>query len=107
MQDDPTQVDPMLAVWQYGLGKTAAFTSDLSPNWGADWYDWDKFQPFVKQLVDRHLPRQQGRTSCGCGPTPPAATAVIIVEDFHPDEAFLEMHGPACRGRAENGERCR
>jgi uncharacterized membrane protein len=101
-KDDPSQVDPILAVWQYGLGKTAAFTSDLSPNWGAFWYQWDKYQAFVKQLLtDISRVRKEGSlrlstyTSGGDG--------VLIVEDFHPDEAFLEMQarvmGPG--GKAE------
>ena len=29
-------VDPILSTWQYGLGKSAAFTSDLSLKWGKD-----------------------------------------------------------------------
>ena len=84
-------IDPILAIWQHGLGKTAAFTSDFSTNWGTNWQKWDRFQPFVKQLLtdisrvkkDGHL-RMSTQTSGG--------DAVIVVEDFHPDEAFLELH---------------
>jgi hypothetical protein len=101
-KEDPSQVDPLLAVWQYGLGKSAAFTSDLSPNWGAFWYEWDKYQAFVKQLlIDISRVRKEGSlrmatyTSGGDG--------VLVVEDFHPDEAFLEIEarviGPG--GKAE------
>lgn len=49
--EDPGQQDPLLVVWQHGLGKTAAFTSDLSPNWAADWQSWEHYQAFVKQLI--------------------------------------------------------
>lgn len=84
-------LDPVLSVWQHGLGKTAAFTSDFSTNWGTNWQTWDRFQPFVKQLLtdisrvkkDGHL-RMSTQTSGG--------DAVIVVEDFHPDEAFLELN---------------
>lgn len=88
--DDPDTLDPVLSIWQHGLGKTAAFTSDLSTNWGVNWQKWDHYQPFVKQLLtdigrvkrDGHL-RMSTHTSGG--------EAVIVVEDFHPDESFLEI----------------
>ncbi|MHC5057046.1 MAG: VWA domain-containing protein, partial [Planctomycetota bacterium] len=44
-------LDPVLATWRYGLGKSAAWTSDLSPNWGRDWVQWGRFRAFVKQLM--------------------------------------------------------
>jgi Ca-activated chloride channel family protein len=43
--------DPLLAVQRYGLGRTAAFTSDLSPRWGKDWLRWPYFSKFIAQLV--------------------------------------------------------
>ena len=45
------QLDPVLARWKFGLGTTAAFTSDLSTNWGADWVGWENYRAFVKQLM--------------------------------------------------------
>jgi len=32
--------DPLLAVWRYGLGKSAAFTSDAKNRWARDWLGW-------------------------------------------------------------------
>lgn len=49
--------DPLLAVQRYGLGRTAAFTSDLSARWGKDWLRWPQFSPFVAQLM-RWVQRQ-------------------------------------------------
>lgn len=43
--------DPLLAVQRYGLGRTGAFTSDLSMRWGKDWVQWPQFPQFVAQLV--------------------------------------------------------
>jgi uncharacterized membrane protein/Mg-chelatase subunit ChlD len=45
------KADPLLAVQRYGLGRTAAFTSDLSTRWGKDWLRWPQFSQFVAQLV--------------------------------------------------------
>jgi hypothetical protein len=43
--------DPVLARWQYGLGKTAAFTSDLKDRWAVDWLRWNGYSKFWSQLV--------------------------------------------------------
>ena len=42
---------PLLAVWRYGLGRTAAFTSDFGGRWSRDWLSWSEFPRFVSQLV--------------------------------------------------------
>jgi uncharacterized membrane protein len=42
---------PLLAGWRYGLGRSAAFTSDLGQRWGRDWVLWDHYGRFVSQLV--------------------------------------------------------
>lgn len=34
VRTEKDQLDPLLAKWHFGLGTTAAFTSDLSTNWG-------------------------------------------------------------------------
>jgi uncharacterized membrane protein len=34
--------DPILTVWQYGLGKTAAWNSDISGKWSANYIPWEK-----------------------------------------------------------------
>jgi uncharacterized membrane protein/Mg-chelatase subunit ChlD len=43
--------DPVLAHWQYGLGKAIAFTSGYWPVWGRDWMPWEKFAKFWAQTV--------------------------------------------------------
>ncbi len=42
---------PLLATWRYGLGRAAAFTSDLSGRWGREWVAWESFPRFAAQLV--------------------------------------------------------
>jgi Ca-activated chloride channel family protein len=51
--------DPLLSWWRYGLGMTAAFTSDASGRWSAEWTAWQDFGPFWAQLF-RHWMRQTG-----------------------------------------------
>ncbi len=43
--------DPVLAHWRYGLGKTAAYTSDATRRWAASWVDWEGFNRFWAQTV--------------------------------------------------------
>lgn len=45
------QDDPILAVWQYGLGRALAFTSDASSRWAVDWVSWDGYADFWNQAV--------------------------------------------------------
>lgn len=49
--------DPLLAHWQYGLGRVAAFTSDARARWARDWLTWDQFQTFWRQVVHWSLRR--------------------------------------------------
>lgn len=43
--------DPILAQWQYGLGRAIAFTSDASPRWAQAWLAWPQYRAFWEQQV--------------------------------------------------------
>ena len=49
---------PLLARWQYGLGKTVAFTSDVKDRWAAEWLDWDGYSKLWPQLVRETMRRR-------------------------------------------------
>jgi uncharacterized membrane protein len=49
--------DPVLAHWQYGLGRSVAFTSDAKPKWARDWLDWEKYRQFWTQTAQWALRR--------------------------------------------------
>ncbi len=51
--------DPLLATWQYGLGRSAVWTSDLKGQWGSQWVKWGDFARFSSQLIDWLLPSPQ------------------------------------------------
>ncbi|PCD83531.1 hypothetical protein CNQ87_03820 [Lysinibacillus fusiformis] len=48
--------DPVLAQWQYGLGKTFAFTSDSTGKWSGDWARWQNWGTFWQTLISQMLP---------------------------------------------------
>ncbi|MCA9971832.1 MAG: VWA domain-containing protein, partial [Anaerolineales bacterium] len=53
--------DPLLAAWQYGLGRAVAWTSDATGRWAADWVRWPGFPTFWAQTVRWTI--AQGRDS--------------------------------------------
>lgn len=48
--------DPLLAVWGYGLGRVAAWSSDLGAEWAPDWRNWEPASRFWGQVVGYTLP---------------------------------------------------
>jgi len=49
--------DPILAHWQYGLGRAVAFTSDAKAKWASDWLTWEKYRQFWTQVAQWSLRR--------------------------------------------------
>lgn len=52
--------DPLLARWQYGLGRAAVFTSDAKTRWATDWVTWKGYDKFWTNLVRDLLPHARG-----------------------------------------------
>jgi uncharacterized membrane protein len=51
--------DPLLAQWQYGLGRSVAWTSDSTGRWARSWLAWDGFSKFFSQLVGWTFPGEE------------------------------------------------
>ncbi len=51
--------DPLLASWQYGLGRSVAWTSDSTGRWAKDWVGWSGFNRFFSQLVSWTFPGEE------------------------------------------------
>lgn len=49
--------DPLLAHWQYGLGRAVAFTSDARAKWARNWLNWDSYKQFWSQIAQWSLRR--------------------------------------------------
>ena len=54
--------DPILVSWQYGLGRSVAFTSDASGRWAADWIGWPDFSRFWGQVLSYSMNANAGNT---------------------------------------------
>jgi uncharacterized membrane protein len=53
------RADPILAHWQYGLGRSVAWTSDATGRWAAGWLGWTGFEQFFSQLVAWTFPGEE------------------------------------------------
>ena len=51
--------DPLLAQWQYGLGRSIAWTSDSTGHWARNWVAWQGFSKFFSQLVGWTFPGEE------------------------------------------------
>jgi hypothetical protein len=50
--------DPILAQWQYGLGRSVAWTPDVKGRWATDWVAWPRFSQFAGQMIGWTLPQE-------------------------------------------------
>ncbi|MFQ5682784.1 MAG: VWA domain-containing protein [Candidatus Binatia bacterium] len=46
------KTSPLLASWDYGRGKAAAFTTDLHGRWTQRWIQWKPLQPFLGKVFE-------------------------------------------------------
>lgn len=49
--------DPLLARWQYGSGRTVAWTSDLTGKWSRDWVAWSGYAGLFTDMVKWTFPQ--------------------------------------------------
>jgi uncharacterized membrane protein len=49
--------DPLLAHWQYGLGRSVAWTSDAKARWAKNWLNWGQYRQFWSQIAQWSLRR--------------------------------------------------
>jgi uncharacterized membrane protein len=84
--------DPLLATWQYGLGRSAAWTSDLKGQWATEWVAWDGFARFVAQLVSWTLPAPQveGMTAQATLQDDGARVQVEVLDENGRPHSFLD-----------------
>ena len=45
------QMNPVLAHWSYGLGRSMAFTSDAGRRWAKSWPSWTSYSAFWSQAI--------------------------------------------------------
>ncbi|MCH9674497.1 MAG: VWA domain-containing protein, partial [Gammaproteobacteria bacterium] len=85
--------DPLVAVWRYGLGRAAVFTSEYKTRWGADWLRWKDFSPAGATLV-RWLLRSDPRRDVAAKATFVDDSGKVLVDVAGRDGQRLNfLHG--------------
>jgi hypothetical protein len=84
--------DPLLAAWQYGLGRSVAWTSDVTGRWAVEWVEWDGFGRFGAQLVAWMLPapRVEGLTASASVQNDQVVIEAEVVDDVGRPRSFLD-----------------
>jgi uncharacterized membrane protein len=85
--------DPLLALWSVGVGRAAAFTSDLKDRWGSAWTSWNGAAQLAAQIArDVSRGADDGRlrleAQAGGGELVIAAT---LVDDDGRLDSFAEL----------------
>ena len=117
------QGHPILAQWNYGLGRVVAFTSETGPAWAGKWLTWDDFARFWSQTVrwsmaspvDHQLQAsiEMRSTEFGMGndasgselrtPNSALGMAHLVVESLNPDNSFADLADVTAGIRAPSG----
>lgn len=97
--------DPIVAQWQYGLGRAVAFTSDATSRWDRAWMGWGGFDTFIEQHV-RWLMRPTGSSNVSVATrTEGEKTRVIVTALDDKGEAMnfarfrARVVGPGLKGK--------
>lgn len=73
------QEDPILATWQYGLGKAVAWTSDATGRWAKNWVSWEQYARFWAQMV-RFTINEEAQSNTEVRVVQNGDTATVIVD---------------------------
>ncbi len=107
------QGDPILATWEYGLGRVLAWTSDAQGRWTADLLHWPSANRLFGDIVHASLPqpgdpalqietRVQGDHTHLLVTTPATSGATVTVNAVTPDLADASLTlSPTGAGRFE------
>jgi Mg-chelatase subunit ChlD len=94
--------DPILASWQYGLGRSVAFTSDATGHWARDWLAWNNFAKFWVQAV-RYTVGNTATTALETNVELNGETAQLTLDARTPNGQFINGDQVSANIVAPNG----
>lgn len=82
--------DPVLSVWQYGLGRAVAWTPSIEEPWAQSWSSWPEYGQFWAQIIRYTLPEPDS------GPLQVRAaargdTVLISADSFAPGNTTVDL----------------
>jgi Ca-activated chloride channel homolog len=93
---------PVLARWQYGLGKAVVFTSDVKNRWASQWLEWPGYGKLWAQ-VTRDVMRRESGEQLDFRVEREGAEAVVTLSALTPDGRFRGDLAPRMRMVAADG----
>src|SRR4051812_7500821 len=84
------QVNPLLAHWTYGLGRSVAFTTDAGRRWAKQWPDWESYTAFWSQVVRWSL-RPADRGNLALSVRLDEGRIKVVVDALDKDNQFLNF----------------
>ena len=84
--------EPILAGWNYGLGKAIAWTSDVRPAWAKQWIPWHNFGKFWGQVTNWTLPATDAGSDFDLRVSMRRGVAEVNIDTRTPSEASYNVH---------------
>jgi uncharacterized membrane protein len=90
------QEDPILAGWQVGVGRCAAFTSSVDGRWAAAWLRWGGFGRFWEQTV-RWVAKSRQSAECVVFADVQGRQVTLTAEALDREGNFVQFSGMTAR----------
>lgn len=81
----------VLATWNYGAGRTAAFTSDVGKVWATAWTDWSGYDQFFSQLVRWAMRPTQSDAKFSVATNVKDGKIEVVVNALNQNDEFLNF----------------
>jgi len=95
--------EPVLAQWQYGLGRVVTWTSDLGQSFAPSWSDSSVFPTFWNQAVRWSLAAAVS-PSYRVTATPDGKDTILAVDAFDSNGGAVDLATPNARLRTPSGQ---
>jgi len=82
--------DPLLAKWHYGLGRSAAFTSDARGRWAKEWIPWPGYRTLWPQVV-RWVLRRADSSAFTIGTALSGGRATLTIDAVSAEGRFRDF----------------
>ncbi|MCE2413163.1 VWA domain-containing protein, partial [Candidatus Poribacteria bacterium] len=84
--------EPILAGWNFGLGRAVAWTSDVKPAWARAWIPWHNFGKFWGQVINWTLPPADVGSDFDLRVSMRHGVAEVNIDTRAPSDASYNIH---------------
>lgn len=96
--------EPILAGWNFGLGKSVAWTSDVQPVWAKAWISWENFGKLWGQTVNWVLPATDTEVDFDLSVSLQHGVAQANIDTRTASQASYKLHVVTPDGTSESVE---